>query len=224
MALPLTASASLRYWNMARQRHCRRLARNGKPAASLLTPSSSEPRTPAGKARVLDARKWLRERDGLSAGGRWIRTLGSPHHHAAVRRSRPRGARYSTSSIMGWWRRAKRSLALGRRSWRSVIFRPALANSLRSGSSALSQRQHKFALDSPLEGAGFEPLVPPAGDDGFRLNFPARFLPSRDTRSEPLSFRHRIISLTMRPKDFGQMSPQTGEATTKRPPRAPGGV
>ena len=43
-------------------------------AASLLTPSSSEPRTPAGKARVLDARKWLRERDGLSAGGRWIRT------------------------------------------------------------------------------------------------------------------------------------------------------
>src|ERR1700736_6556924 len=61
---------------MARQRHCRRLARNGKPAASLLTPSSSEPRTPAGKARVLDARKWLRERDGLSAGGRWIRTIG----------------------------------------------------------------------------------------------------------------------------------------------------
>ena len=59
---------------MARQRHCRRLARNGKPAASLLTPSSSEPRTPAGKARVLDARKWLRERDGLSAGGKWIRT------------------------------------------------------------------------------------------------------------------------------------------------------
>src|ERR1700731_878810 len=60
---------------MARQRHCRRLARNGKPAASLLTPSSSEPRTPAGKARVLDARKWLRERDGLSAGGSEIRTL-----------------------------------------------------------------------------------------------------------------------------------------------------
>src|SRR5580704_16055000 len=60
---------------MVRQRHCRRLARNGKPAASLLTPSSSEPRTPAGKARVLDARKWLRERDGLSAGGKRIRTL-----------------------------------------------------------------------------------------------------------------------------------------------------
>src|ERR1700731_5014482 len=62
---------------LARQRLARRLPRNGKPAASLLTPSSSEPRTPAGKARVLDARKWLRERDGLSAGGRWIRTSGS---------------------------------------------------------------------------------------------------------------------------------------------------
>src|ERR1700757_451990 len=67
---------------MARQRHCRRLARNGKPAASLLTPSTSEPRTPARKARVLDARKWLRERDGLSAGGRWIRTIGPRHERA----------------------------------------------------------------------------------------------------------------------------------------------
>src|SRR3984957_13608630 len=62
---------------MARQRHCRRVGRDGTPAASLLAPSSSEPRTPAGKARVLDARKWLRERDGLSAGGRWIRTIGT---------------------------------------------------------------------------------------------------------------------------------------------------
>ena len=89
MALPPTASAALRYWNMARQRHCRRLARNGKPAASLLTPSSSEPRTPAGKARVLDARKWLRERDGLSAGGRWIRTLGPPVRRIYAKGSPP---------------------------------------------------------------------------------------------------------------------------------------
>ena len=50
MALPLTASAALRYWNMARQRHCRRLARNGKPAASLLTPSSNQLPRPARKA------------------------------------------------------------------------------------------------------------------------------------------------------------------------------
>ena len=85
MALPL------RYWNMARQRHCRRLARNGKPAASLLTPSSSEPRTPAGKARVLDARKWLRERDGLSAGGRWIRTVGPPVGYSIFRDRPGRG-------------------------------------------------------------------------------------------------------------------------------------
>src|ERR1700739_3337215 len=85
---------------MARQRHCRRLARNGKPAASLLTPSSSEPRTPAGKGRVLDARKWLRERDGLSAGGRWIRTLGPP---ATVAR-RVREATLATPAFSRWRR------------------------------------------------------------------------------------------------------------------------
>jgi hypothetical protein len=107
VASPLTASAALRYWNMARQRHCRRLARNGKPAASLLTPSSSEPRTPAGKARVLDARKWLRERDGLSAGGRRIRTLGptgtilghlTPLAYAEVRRPCPGPERSKSGS------------------------------------------------------------------------------------------------------------------------------
>jgi hypothetical protein len=32
-------SAALRYWNMARQRYCRRLPRNGKPCASLPTRS-----------------------------------------------------------------------------------------------------------------------------------------------------------------------------------------
>ena len=35
---------------MARQRHCRRLARNGKPGASLLTPSSNQLPRPAQKA------------------------------------------------------------------------------------------------------------------------------------------------------------------------------
>ena len=35
---------------MARQRHCRRLARNGKPGASLLTPSSNQLPRPARKA------------------------------------------------------------------------------------------------------------------------------------------------------------------------------
>ena len=36
------------------------------------------PRTPARKAGVLDLRKRFRERDGLSAGERRIRTLGPP--------------------------------------------------------------------------------------------------------------------------------------------------
>jgi len=34
---------------MAQQRHCRRLARNGKPGASLLTPSSNQCPDPRGK-------------------------------------------------------------------------------------------------------------------------------------------------------------------------------
>src|SRR5580704_8757864 len=109
---------------MVRQRHCRRLARNGKPAASLLTPSSSEPRTPAGKARVLDARKWLRERDGLSAGGRWIRTPGSARAHLGWRQKS--AASGSTSALDGATRAqlggAERTVA---RKWRKTgIFPP----------------------------------------------------------------------------------------------------
>jgi hypothetical protein len=46
------------------------------PCASLPTRSPSQPRTAARKAGVLDPRKQLRERDGLSAGGKWIRTIG----------------------------------------------------------------------------------------------------------------------------------------------------
>ena len=38
-----------------------------------------------------------------------------------------------------------------------------------------------LAPDSPLEQAGFEPSVPLNGSDGSRSNFPARFLPERDT-------------------------------------------
>src|SRR4029077_12245821 len=77
LAFSPPTSAALRYWNMARQRYCRRLARNGKPCASLPTQSPSQPRTPARKAGVLDLRKRMRERDGLSAGGNRIRTVGS---------------------------------------------------------------------------------------------------------------------------------------------------
>jgi hypothetical protein len=48
------------------------------PCASLPTRSPSQPRTAAQKAGVLDTRKQLRERDRLSAGGKWIRTIGPP--------------------------------------------------------------------------------------------------------------------------------------------------
>ena len=44
--------------------------------ASPRTRSPSQPRTAARKAEVLDLRKRMRERHRLSAGGRWIRTLG----------------------------------------------------------------------------------------------------------------------------------------------------
>jgi hypothetical protein len=48
------------------------------PCAALPTRSPSRPRTPARKAGILDLRKRMRARDGLSAGGRRIRTLGPP--------------------------------------------------------------------------------------------------------------------------------------------------
>jgi hypothetical protein len=37
-----------------------------------------------GESGVLDVRKRLRERDGLSAGGRWIRTIGAPQNFGAA--------------------------------------------------------------------------------------------------------------------------------------------
>jgi hypothetical protein len=48
------------------------------PCAPLPTRPRSPPRTAARKARVLDTRKQLGERDGLTAGGRRIRTAGLP--------------------------------------------------------------------------------------------------------------------------------------------------
>ena len=49
----------------------------------------SQPRTPARKAGVLDLRKWMRPRDRLSAGERWIRTVG-PRLSSATSMSRER--------------------------------------------------------------------------------------------------------------------------------------
>jgi hypothetical protein len=54
------------------------------PCASLPTSPPQQPRSPARKAGVLHVRERLGARDRLSAGGRWIRTLGS-----AARRDRP---------------------------------------------------------------------------------------------------------------------------------------
>jgi hypothetical protein len=70
-----TPSAALRYWNMARQRYCRRLARYRNTLSVSWSPS--QPRTPARKAGFFDLRTRMRARDGLSAGGGRIRTSGS---------------------------------------------------------------------------------------------------------------------------------------------------
>jgi hypothetical protein len=70
------------------------------PCASLPTRSPSQPRTAARKAGVLDPRKQLRERDGLSAGGRWIRTFGSRTRHQAVR---PRRGRFPVIGSSPHW-------------------------------------------------------------------------------------------------------------------------
>ena len=68
----------------ARQRHCRPLARYRKHPGVSADPVAKPAAQTRAESRVLDLRKRLRERDGLSAGGRWIPTL-SPE-----RSSRPR--------------------------------------------------------------------------------------------------------------------------------------
>jgi len=71
-----TPSAALRYWNMARQRYCRWSPDNRNTLRVSADPAANQPRIPARKAGVLDLRKGMRARDGLSAGGRRIRALG----------------------------------------------------------------------------------------------------------------------------------------------------
>src|SRR6202035_614247 len=68
-------------WNMARQRYCRRLTRYRntlRVSADLVAKPAAQTRA---ESRVLDLRKLLRERDRLSAGGRWIRTIGTPQRN-----------------------------------------------------------------------------------------------------------------------------------------------
>src|ERR1700730_4608920 len=74
---PAPRPAAPRYWNMARQRYCRRLTRYRITQRVSADPVGKPAAQTRAESRVLDLRKLLRERDRLSAGGRWIRTSGS---------------------------------------------------------------------------------------------------------------------------------------------------
>src|ERR1700724_3227776 len=67
---------------MARQRYCRRLTRYRNPLRVSADPVGKPAAQTRAESRVLDLRKRLRERDRLSAGGRWIRTIGTPEREA----------------------------------------------------------------------------------------------------------------------------------------------
>src|SRR5262245_51521776 len=72
-----------------------------------------------------------------------------------------RGARQSTSSIIAWWRRRARAEPGLKQTVLALGHLPAGAGEEPSSIRILcsSRRQHKFARDSPLEEAGFEPSV-----------------------------------------------------------------
>jgi hypothetical protein len=73
-----------------------------------------------------------------------------------------------------------------------LVQRPSDASSpshrCRFGARAMMDRQGYVgsSSDSLLEETGFEPSVPRDTDDGFRSNSPARHLPERGPRSEPI--------------------------------------
>ena len=70
VAFSPTRSAALRYWNMARQRYCHRLARS----RNTLRVSADPGAEPTAHSRAESPSSWAskaeRDRDGLSAGGR----------------------------------------------------------------------------------------------------------------------------------------------------------
>ena len=73
------------YRNMARQRYCRRLARNGKPGASLADPvakPAAQTRAESGGSRPS---KVAAGENGLSAGGKRIRTIGPAREKRSFR-------------------------------------------------------------------------------------------------------------------------------------------
>jgi hypothetical protein len=98
---------------------------------------------------VLDLRKRLRERDRLSAGGRWIRRDMRPRLVVASRKFR--FARDSPLERDGFELSVPRvTSGDSRRSWRHDGRR-------------LRAQQVRFAPDSPVEGTGFEPSGPRLG-------------------------------------------------------------
>jgi hypothetical protein len=118
------------------------------PRASLPTRSPSRPHTPARKAGVLDLRKRMRARDGLSAGGRRIRTIGPSHKTRCsfpAERAMPREGSGLNRSV----RSAPLSLAANRATRATtelnvaggpkvrIHFPPALSHVLASGPSCL---------------------------------------------------------------------------------------
>src|SRR6202022_359372 len=74
---PAPRPAAPRYWNMARQRYCRRLRRYRNTLRVSADPVAKPAAQTRAESRVLDLRKLLRERMRLSAGGGWIRTSGT---------------------------------------------------------------------------------------------------------------------------------------------------
>ena len=82
---PTPRPAAPRYWNMARQRYCRRLPRYRNTLRVSADPVAKPAAQTRAESRVLDLRKLLRERDRLSAGGSRIRTIGTASHDQGFR-------------------------------------------------------------------------------------------------------------------------------------------
>jgi hypothetical protein len=116
-------------------------------------------------------------RSRLPAGGRWIRTLGPPRGSAAVNEpyTVQRQARSGTPTVYG-----------------------------HAKPSSLETPEIRFAVDSTLEGAGFEPLVPRhAGSDCRRL--------AQDALRAATAYRalrQRFLDVQLWPGDHGAAEPE----------------
>src|ERR1700720_2132009 len=80
---------------MARQRYCRRLTRYRNTQRVSADPVAKPAAQTRAESRVLDLQTRMRERDRLSAGGRWIRTSSTAAREpiAILRRACPTHAR-----------------------------------------------------------------------------------------------------------------------------------